>query len=360
MNLFDLVQRCDRSISCEGDAAAAMPVETATGQQRAVRLPPGCVLRIANAHQLTSLSTLTEDLGWSVHVPRRGSPALPNVALRIGDRVLPLQTMIISGGSDVHQIRFRWPIDIVKADGFDLSIANPDSAAINVLCGPFVNMRDFLLPHAKGRGVEVGPGLRPHVRPAPDVDVAYVEEQDPREWLQLYNKTGEKPQLPEQSILDRYRRASAVTLQEFERSSLDFVFSNHVFEHLPNPFAVLANWREALKPGGMVLGVLPDPRYTFDCRQPPTTLHEALEEERRGGHLIDPEKYERWCRWTEPRHTPEDLIRRGYSIHVNFFTPESFRSAMRTLEDRRWFDRVFVYAALNHKDFAFALRCAKV
>ena len=63
-----------------------------------------------------------------------------------------------------------------------------------------------------------------------------------------------------------------------------------------------------------------------------------------------------WKCWTEPKHTPEDLIRRGYSIHVNYFTPESFRSAARVLEERGWFDRVFVYTAPNHKDFAFALR----
>ena len=227
---------------------------------------------------------------------------------------------------------------------------------MELLVGPLVNMREHLLPLARGTGVEVGPGLRPQVLPKPGVDVSYIEQEDPREWLNLYNKTGERPTLPPEDLLKRYVRASAVALGGIADRSLDFIFSNHVFEHLPNPLGVLTNWLTALRPGGLVLGVVPDPRYTFDCRQPVMTTDEALAEEVIGGHDVNLAKYERWCRYTEPRHRPDSLIKRGYSIHVNFFTPETFRSTMAVLEARGVIDRVFVFTARNHKDFAFALR----
>ncbi len=362
MNLFDLVQRKDRSVRAEGPPAVAEAVSTASGYQRAVRLPAGSSLLLVDAHEFSALWILSADPAWAVLRRDSGTmPILPKVCLHIRQpRPTTAVVEIKAGPSEVDAVglRLRWPPEIVAADAFDLELSNPGEESLTVLCGPLVNMREYLLPHARGKGVEVGPGLRPHVLPQPEVDVTYVEQEDPREWLNLYNKTGEKPQLPEQAILDRYRRASAVTLEGFDPASLDFVFSNHVFEHLPNPFQVLANWHRMLAPGGMILGVLPDPRFTFDCRQAPTTLHEALQEEAAGGHEVGVAKYERWCRWTEPKHTPADLIRRGYSIHVNYFTPESFRSSVRLLEERGWFDRVFIYAAPNHKDFAFAMRRA--
>lgn len=160
--------------------------------------------------------------------------------------------------------------------------------------------------------------------------------------------------MPPEHLLARYRVGSAVELETIETGSLDFVFSNHVFEHLANPVQVMSNWLSRLKPGGAILGVVPDPRYTFDCRQPPTTLSEALAEEHAGGHEISRSKYVRWCQLTEPRHTPDALIKRGYSIHVNYFTPEGFQALADLIKDRGLISRSFVTSAPNNKDFAFA------
>jgi SAM-dependent methyltransferase len=146
-----------------------------------------------------------------------------------------------------------------------------------------------------------------------------------------------------------------VELETIDAASLDFIFSNHVFEHLANPLQVMINWLGRLKPGGVILGVTPDPRFTFDCRQQPTTMSEVLAEEAAGGHIIPRAKYERWCRLTEPRHTPDGLIKRGYSIHVNYFTPEGFQAMLDVLKGRGLISRTFLAAAPNNKDFAFAL-----
>jgi SAM-dependent methyltransferase len=360
MNLFDLVKRPDRAVQNRGPLARAEPVALRSGAQRAVVIAPGAVLQISDAHELTTLWRISTDLGWSV-LRRQGAVVFPSMRLLVRHPLtaqFPIGLTAGPGDEESVGLRVTWPEQIVAADRFDLEIENRDSAPLTLLCGPLMDMRRLLMPHARGVGVEVGPGLRPLVLPGPGVHVTYLEQQDPHEWLNLYNKTGDKPTLPAPHVLERYVRGSAVTLDCVKSGSLDFVFSNHVFEHLPNPLQVLRNWQQSLRPGGMILGVVPDPRFTFDCRQAPTTLLEAIDEEAAGGHEITAGKYERWCRYTEPRHTPHDLQRRGYSIHVNFFTPESFTSAMHALQERGWFDRVFVHTATNHKDFGFALRRA--
>ena len=360
MNLFDLVKRPDRSVLWSGEQGQALTLTTARGTQRGVVLPPASTLTLANAQELTALWVLADDLGWAV-LRRQGEPVLPRLTLQLHRPVVCEVSVRVSAGPgdlDLIGLRLDWPHELVAADTYSLSLHNPGTEPMTLVCGPLIKMPRHLLPYARGVGVEVGPGLRPMVLPSKLVDVSYVEEQDPHAWLSLYNKSGDKPGLPAPHILSRYVRGSATTLTGVRPGSLDFVFSNHVFEHLPNPLQVLRNWHHCLRPGGMILGVVPDPRYTFDCRQPATTLHEATEAESAGGHEVTAASYERWCRHTEPRHTPHDLMRRGYSIHVSFFTPESFRWTVQALQERGWFDRVFVYTATNHKDFAFALRRA--
>jgi SAM-dependent methyltransferase len=253
------------------------------------------------------------------------------------------------------QLEFRWPLYMASIESYDLVVANHGAVPVKLVVGPAIDMRSYVLPYAVGTGVEVGPGLRPHVLPSDRTDVSYIEQQHPHEWLRMYNHRAEKPSMPAENVLARYRVGSAVQLETAQAGSLDFVFSNHVFEHLANPVQVLTNWLSRLKPGGAILGVIPDPRYTFDCRQAPTTLDEALAEEQNGGHEIPRAKYERWCRFTEPRHTPEGLIERGYSIHVNYFTPEGFQALADLLKTRGQIARSFVATAPNNKDFAFAM-----
>jgi SAM-dependent methyltransferase len=357
MNLFDLVNRPDRAVVIESGTAVGRQASVAGAGRRFVELSAGAILRLKNSHELTVLKTLHSDFGWSaisaaadgagvsvtleITAPRRESVKLVELRGIKREQAVPLE--------------FRWPANIALAETFDLVIEATGRSAVQLLVGPSVDMRSYVLPYATGAGVEVGPGLRPHVRPSATTDVSYIEQQHPRDWLTMYNHTGEKPAMPPEDILARYRIGSAVELEMIEAGSLDFIFSNHVFEHLANPLLVLRNWLQRLRPGGAILGVIPDPRYTFDCRQPPTTLSEALSEEAAGGYGIARSKYERWCLHTEPRHTPDALIKRGYSIHISYFTPEGFRSVADLLVERGLVARTFIMTAPNNKDFAFAL-----
>ena len=357
MNLFDLVNRPDRAVLIRKGEVVGRQGHVAGASRRYVQLSPGAMLRIKDAHELTVFRILSADFGWSALAMGKGSARLRislvpsgadgdagNVVADLPDLRRDLPTPIV----------FRWPPEIAALTHYDLIIEAIGNESLQLLVGLAIDMRSYVLPYAVGVGVEVGPGLRPHVLPSERTDVSYVEQQHPRDWLTMYNHQGDKPVMPPENILARYRVGSAVELDTIELGSLDFIFSNHVFEHLSNPVQVMCNWLARLKPGGAILGVTPDPRFTFDCRQPPTTLSEVLDEEKTGGHIIARSKYERWCQLTEPRHTPEGLMKRGYSIHVNYFTPEGFQAMADLLKARGLISRSFLASSPNNKDFAFA------
>jgi predicted SAM-dependent methyltransferase len=48
-----------------------------------------------------------------------------------------------------------------------------------------------------------------------------------------------------------------------EGTRLDYVFSSHCLEHLPNPVAAIEHWRSRLKIGGVLFLSLPHPSMTY-------------------------------------------------------------------------------------------------
>ena len=65
-------------------------------------------------------------------------------------------------------------VPVPVARRFDLMI-RADAGPMLLAVGPVFNPRNAILPLLKGRGVELGPGLNPIVRPQPGIDVRYVE-----------------------------------------------------------------------------------------------------------------------------------------------------------------------------------------
>lgn len=59
-------------------------------------------------------------------------------------------------------------------------------------------------------------------------------------------------------------------------NTYDFVVSSHNLEHFANPMKAVAEWKRVLKPGGVLLMVLPDRRYTFDHRRSVTSFAHIL------------------------------------------------------------------------------------
>lgn len=260
------------------------------------------------------------------------------------------RTTLLNPAAD---IRLDWPA--VEASGqFDLVIEHFGRFPALLDVGHMLNPRQKLLPLIRGVGVEVGPGVNPQVLPGGDIDVSYVEERSPEEWRQMYGRG--KPEAPiPREVLARTRQDSAVRLDHWPKESLDFIFSNHVFEHFMNPLQVLRNWAARLRPGGVIVGVVPDARYSFDCRQPLSTMAEIRAEAKSVSFDPPDEKYERWVRHTARRHDPAKLKRRRYSIHMHYYTPEVFRLLADELRIEGLISSVFLNTTPNNKDFGFVL-----
>ncbi|WP_316810413.1 methyltransferase domain-containing protein [Pedobacter heparinus] len=65
-------------------------------------------------------------------------------------------------------------------------------------------------------------------------------------------------------------------LSIIEDAQYDFLLSSHNLEHIANPLKALKEWIRVIKPGGFILLILPDKRYTFDHKRPDTTFSHLI------------------------------------------------------------------------------------
>lgn len=114
----------------------------------------------------------------------------------------------------------------------------------------------------------------------------------------------------------------------------DAVLSCNCLEHLANPLAALHEWQRVLRPGGVLVLVLPNPASNFDHRRPVTTLE----------HLRDDFAAQRGE--DDFTHLDEILQLHDLSRDAPAGTFEQFRA--RCLDNVR-------YRALHHHVFDAAL-----
>jgi len=126
----------------------------------------------------------------------------------------------------------------------------------------------------------------------------------------------------------------------------DFCISNHVHEHLEDPFKALCNWLRVLKPGGILYLSIPLPDNVVDRRRQPTTLDHLL-----GDHRLaerNSEEYQRlrqehfydFVRGAEMYAGEDDsccqakareLLAMGYSIHYHVFSEGVLRQLLEAV-----------------------------
>ncbi|MFO6418779.1 methyltransferase domain-containing protein [Hylemonella sp. W303a] len=208
--------------------------------------------------------------------------------------------------------------------------------------------RNDLYKHCKGRGVEIGPGPRPQILPGAHIQVQYVEQATPDQWQQLYGKDTKTPVDP--GLWKLYVVGNADQIPA-EQNSLDFIFSSHVIEHLANPLGHLAYWSKLLKKGGVVAAVIPDMRGCKDYVFQPSTLEELDAEYRRGLMTPTLDHYRRWCNVRAPKTDPAEVLARGRSIHVHFYTPETMQTVLQARYRELGYRTCTVTSSPNHKDF---------
>lgn len=320
------------------------------GVQRCIKLSGGARLILKGATGFKALEDFPRDLGWLLLREKDSGGGL-----RIGLERITLCEAKLDGYDRLMPIILDWP---TRWDGDDLWLEQIGAKDTLLSVGPLIDPRAKLRPFLKGRGVEVGPGLRPLILPGDGIDIDYVEERHPSEWRETYAKGREVAETLSPEILARYRVGSAVELREWPPDSLDFIFSNHVFEHFINPIQVLSNWIARLRPGGVIAGVIPESRYTFDLRQPFSRIEEFREEFERGDFSIPDAKYERWVRFTSPSSTVQSLKDRKYSVHMHYYTPAVFRALVDEARRAAPIGDLFMDTANNNKDFGFLLRRA--
>lgn len=369
MNLYDLVRRGDRMVDMPSKGIEAIEPKLPGGTQRAIRMAPGSTLRLRAADEATCLRSFPSFPGWHSHAAA-GSTLSVWAEGADGTRHL----LYTDRSTGRQEVRLDWPVPVPSQ--FDLCLAAEGECIVSI--GPLFNAKAKLLPMLRGHGVEVGPGANPSVFADEGRSVRYVERMPMEQWAKTYAK---RPlDAPAAGHWSHYVVDSAHRLAGFEDGSIDFVFSSHVLEHLVNPLQVLRNWWTKLAPGGVIAGVVPDARFTFDLRQPLTTRADLLaqvgppSDDTAGTSLSgafgrlarrlsrkpvrDPFEttdamYERWCRYTSPENTPASLRQREYSIHVNYFSPESFRLLLDMFAAEASPAGLFIESVANGKDFGF-------
>lgn len=121
-------------------------------------------------------------------------------------------------------------------------------------------------------------------------------------------------------------------------ASLDFVFSSHVLEHFPDPIRALREWDRVLRPGGVMLAVVPHKERTFDRHLPRTPLATQFERHGRAvtGAGVPDQHYSIWI--------TQDLI-----------------DLIRAMNDRGWIN--WTIEAVEDRDRlrgnGFAVACRK-
>ena len=128
---------------------------------------------------------------------------------------------------------------------------------------------------ATQRGIEFGALHSPIVRP-PDGDILFAD----------YASTAELRAYPHYAAIDKdaivevdYVWAGSGSLADIvgEAPRFDYAIASHVIEHVPNVLGWFRGIHDVLRPGGVLNLAIPDRRYTFDVRRPPSTLGQLVE-----------------------------------------------------------------------------------
>ena len=125
-------------------------------------------------------------------------------------------------------------------------------------------------------------------------------------------------------------------LNRIPSGTYDFVISSNCLEHIANPLKALTEWIRIIKPGGLILLVLPDKETNFDHNRPITTL----------GHLID--DYHRNVGEEDLTHLQEILELHDLPMDPPAGTYEDFKArSLLNLENRALHHHVFNISLLR-------------
>ena len=381
MNLFDMARRDDKNIELVAGEIVSSPVQARLMHSNLVeKLLPNDRIVISkrqyngelyrgfdmsarpSVHIKLTAPLLhypfrehCEHTGWSVMALDSSSEGnsfeLKLVDRRTGSTITHITTPLSRHMTPLNfPYEFSREIDPHSCDLF-LSAKSETKGRLFLSIHKVLN-RNEVLSACVGKGVELGPGLNPQVRPGKTVNVTYLEQSSPEDWDRLYNDTGTRP--VDQSLWENYRIGEAKAIP-FENHSLDFIFSSHVFEHLSNPLGYLEYWKSKLKAGGMVTGIVPDVAGCKDYVYSPCPMADFIDEYDDGDMEPKLHHYERWAKFRAPNGSPQEYFDKRRSIHVHFYTARNMSELLDFAVNNLGFKWFNIRHTPNHKDFYFII-----
>lgn len=192
-------------------------------------------------------------------------------------------------------------------------------------------MRELMVSQVTGHGVEFGAGARPLPVPM-GVSVAYAEPYFNDD--QMHRMFGATDNWVRPSLAAAFDNQTGI-----EPDSLDFVLAAHVIEHTKNPIgAIQQSWRN-LRPGGQLVMMVPDKRYTFDRGRPFTSLEHLLQDfenpsdERDFHHYVEHERLIAG-NLVNPEVEARRLAEAGRDMHFHVWNIETFYYMLRHIVSR--------------------------
>lgn len=357
MNLVDLFNRKDQILTVHPSVKQhKCRMDNVTWRGLRCFAAPTPQIVVAKAQRWYPFCTRPMMVGWLARVGD-GTVGRLEVSLRHGDGVLARKEIELS--STLTPVLVPWPVSAAPVPT-DASLALhfllAEGVMGEVLVCPVLDRGD-LLKLARGRGVEIGPGPRPQVLPAPDVDIIYVEETPRERWAELYDSSAKymSSGTADAELWDRYVIGTADTLP-VEDGSLDFIFSSHVFEHLSNPLGHLDLWVRKLRKGGMILAVVPDIGGCKDYTRRPSGHEEFIREFKAA---IWRPTHDHYLRFAASRNgtaaEAKAMAEQNASIHVHGYTRHNMAALLEEAVQRFHLSHFHLIHADNHKDFHFVL-----
>jgi SAM-dependent methyltransferase len=207
----------------------------------------------------------------------------------------------------------------------------------------------------QGSGIEIG-ALHNPLRLPRGADVRYVDRMTVPELREHYPELAAE-ELVEVDVIDDGER-----LESFADETQGFVIANHFLEHSQDPLRALENMFRVLREGGILYLAVPDKRFTFDLKRPPTPLEHVLDDYRHGAERSRREHFEEWARLVDD--TPESevqarvdvLLARDYSIHFHVWTQTDALELLVALERELGIQFDLEIAVRNGHENVFVLR----